>query len=168
MKNIFILIAVLFITACDFSKNQNPFNLPKYEQTLTHKAYHYIDINEQEDRTLIKDIMGVDPVLTEWCAAFVNMILLENNIPTSESVSDYPLLARSFLDWGFEVKEPAKGDIVVFKRGESWQGHVGFYVSTSKDQNGKEYYNILGGNQDDSVNISQYPASRVLSIRRYE
>lgn len=115
---------------------------------------------------MLKQILGVDPVTTEWCAAFINMILLENDLPTSESVSEYPLMARSFLLWGTKVTKPEKGDIVVFKRGADWQGHVGLYVGTTTDQNGKEYYNVLGGNQNDKISIEPYAVSRVLSIRR--
>ena len=165
MKLTIIITAALLLVSCG---KREPSSLPRppVTQTLTHKAYYYIGLNEQRDRILIKEIMGIDPVTTEWCAAFVNMILLENLIPTSESVNPNPLLARSFLDWGQGVYKPQKGDIVVFKRGADWQGHVGFYVSTTTDQNGVEYYNILGGNQGDAVSIEPYAVSRVVSIRR--
>ena len=110
--------------------------------------------------------MGIDPVTVQWCAAFVNMILLENLYPTSESVSDYYLTARSFLTYGQEVKDPRQGDIIVFPRGDQgWQGHVGFYVSTTI-KNNTEYYNIIGGNQGDSVSIKPFLSSSALSIRR--
>ena len=78
-----------------------------------------------------------------------------------------PLLARSFLDWGVEVDEPESGDVVVFKRGNAnWKGHVGFFV-TSTYHNGQEYYLVLGGNQDNSVNFSAYPVRKLLAVRRY-
>ena len=94
------------------------------------------------------------------------MILLENDLPTSESVSRYYLTARSFLTYGQEVTEPRQGDIIVFPRGnQGWQGHVGFYVS-STTINGAEYYNIIGGNQNDSVTITPYLSSSALTIRR--
>ena len=75
-------------------------------------------------------------------------------------------MARSFLDWGKEVEEPLAGDVIVFPRGTSeWQGHVGFYVG-QEIKNKVLYYRILGGNQNNSVNIELYPASRALGIRR--
>tara|TARA_B110000259_G_C14002379_1_gene396702 strand:+ start:1361 stop:1879 length:519 start_codon:yes stop_codon:yes gene_type:complete len=165
MKLTIIITAALLLAACG---KREPSSLPRppVTQTLTHKAYYYIGLNEQRDRVLIKEIMGIDPVITEWCAAFINMILFENDLPMSSTVSPYPLTARSFLEWGTEVKEPTKGDIIVFRRGEPWQGHVGFYVSTTTDQNGVEYYNILGGNQGNAVSIDPYAISRVVSIRR--
>ena len=63
-------------------------------------AHDYIGLNEYQHRKVLKEFVGVDPVNTEWCAAFVNAILNMNNIPGSESVSDVPLMARSFLKWG--------------------------------------------------------------------
>ena len=84
----------------------------------------------------------------------------------SESVSEYPLTARSFLNWGTEVKNPESGDIIVFPRGQAWQGHVGFYVRTTNIE-GEPHYVILGGNQDDKVSLEFYPASKAIGIRRH-
>jgi uncharacterized protein (TIGR02594 family) len=88
-------------------------------------------------------------------------------IPGSESVSQYPLVAKSFLQWGKRVKDPKPGDIVIFHRGtQPWQGHVGFYYGTVY-QNGKKFYQILGGNQDKSVNIQLFLARSAISVRRH-
>ena len=79
-----------------------------------------------------------------------------------------PLLARSYLKYGDLVLEDElqKGDILIFRRGsEWWQGHVGFYVGTEIVR-GRKYYRVLGGNQDNEVNISLYPEYRLLGIRR--
>ena len=166
MKYIRLIIAAFLLAAC--SPKQETIDPGRYftVQTLTHKAYLYYGLDEVNDRKVIKNIMGVDPVETQWCAAFVNMVLAREGLPTSASVSNYPLTARSFLKLGEEVKEPREGDIIIFPRGsQGWQGHVGFYVSTTYVDEVK-YYNILGGNQSDSVNIEQYPARSVLGIRR--
>lgn len=168
MKTFIPLLLAFAVSACEpFSADEILSRaLPAQEQSLAHKAYYYIGLEEQKDRKLLKDITGVDPVTTEWCAAFVNMILLENQITTSADVSPYPLMARSFLKWGHEVDEPQKGDIIIFERGESgWQGHVGFYVN-SKILNGQKVYYVLGGNQNDKVSIMVYPEDKLLSIRR--
>jgi uncharacterized protein (TIGR02594 family) len=130
-------------------------------------AAQYIDYEETTHRSELRDFTGVDPVRTEWCAAFINAVLRESGIPGSESVSEYPLTARSFLKWGTKAEEPLAGDIVVFPRGDvSWQGHVGFYLNTV-NINGVEYYQILGGNQSNKVSIELYPASKAISIRRH-
>ena len=140
--------------------------LPELEPgSPVHSASNYMFKHEVKDNKELKELIGINPSQTEWCAAFVNTMLHQNDIPGSESVSDYPLMARSFLTWGNKVKEPAVGDIVVFARGDDgWQGHVSFYIRTSND--GKYYY-VLGGNQSDMVNVEAYPVRKVLSIRRW-
>ena len=169
MKHLLLLPLVIFLAACSpDTEYALSSKLPESKQTLAHKAYFWYGLSEENNRQTLKDITGVDPVTTEWCAAFVNMVLLENELPTSESVSAFPLMARSFITYGQEVTTPEKGDILVFERGEAgWQGHVGFYVSQTKDMStGKIWYNVIGGNQNDSVSIQRYPADKLITIRR--
>lgn len=131
------------------------------------QGIQFLDYTEKEDRSELKELTGVDPVRIEWCAAFANAILEKSDIPSNKD-HKYPLVARSFLDWGRKVTEPEMGDIVVFPRGnEGWQGHVGFYV---KQQiiDGVLYYYILGGNQKNSVRVDLYRADKAIGIRRYE
>jgi len=129
-------------------------------------AVEYIGLQERQDRKVIKDFVGVDPVRTEWCAAFVNAVLELEGIPGSATVSDVPLMARSFLFWGEKVnpQDIKQGDIVIFPRGkEGWQGHVGFYVETQGN-----YWVILGGNQKNEVRYDLYLPRKALGIRRYK
>ena len=134
-------------------------------------AEMYLGFTESKNRYELKEFMNIDPRTIEWCAAFVNSVLNENDIPGSATVSIHPLLARSFLEWGDPVdhknKDPMPGDVVIFPRGRaSWQGHVGFYVETV-DIDGKEYWRILGGNQKNSVSIELYDPKRALAVRRH-
>jgi uncharacterized protein (TIGR02594 family) len=160
-----IILSVLFLSACEPTVivDGNPIpNAPEHIQTALNKY----GFNEYQHRTVLREYVGVDPKRTEWCAAFVNAVLNESGIPGSESVSNVPLMARSFLTWGETIQDPKAGDLVVFPRGKvGWQGHVGFYVG-SIYRNNVEYYRILGGNQNNSVNIEIYPASKALGIRR--
>lgn len=128
----------------------------------------YVGMNERKDRRTLRQFVGVDPVSTEWCAAFVNSVLYEVGLPGSDIYHDNPLLARSFMTWGEEViGEPQVGDIVVFPRGNNgWQGHVGFFMASFKE-NGREYYVILGGNQNDEVSYEAYDSRRAIAIRRW-
>ena len=131
-------------------------------------AVQYNGMHERTDRAELKELLDVDPVRTEWCAAFVNAVLEESDIESNNAEHKYPLLARSFLDWGQGVSKEniQSGDLVVFPRGnQGWQGHVGFYLKTEKID-GVEYYYILGGNQDNKVSIVSYRASKALDIRR--
>ena len=160
-----VILSVLFLSACEPTVivDGNPIpNAPEHIQTALNKY----GFNEYQHRTVLREYVGVDPKRTEWCAAFVNAVINESGIPGSESVSNVPLMARSFLTWGETIQDPNAGDLVVFPRGKAgWQGHVGFYVG-SIYRNNVEYYRILGGNQNNSVNIEIYPASKALSIRR--
>lgn len=151
---LFFILVIVFavLTAC-----QPIYNDPSL------KAQEYIGLDENIDRKKLKELVGVDPARTEWCAAFVNAVLDLQNIPGSESVSDYPLMARSFLDWGDKVEgDPQRGDVVIFPRGDrGWQGHVGFFIRDT----GKAWV-ILGGNQDNTVNYALYDPSKVIDVRR--
>jgi uncharacterized protein (TIGR02594 family) len=81
---------------------------------------------------------------TAWCAAFVGACLAHCDMPHTGS-----LAARSYLQWGRKTTKPKRGDIVVFKRGNStWQGHVAFYLG---EASGRIY--VLGGNQATALGL---------------
>jgi len=130
-------------------------------------ASKYIGFHQKTHRRELQEFMDIDPESINWCAAFINAVLKEMDIPGSDTVSEWPLTARSFLRWGIRVREPSIGDIVIFPRGkESWQGHVGFYYGTEY-RNGRKFYQILGGNQGNAVTIELFPARSAISIRRW-
>lgn len=91
-----------------------------------------------------------------WCASFVGWALQSAGIQPTHSAA-----ARSYLNWGKELKEPKFGCVTVLKRGNSsWQGHVGFYVG------GDSFHvKLLGGNQSDKVSIANFKKSDVLGYR---
>ena len=160
MRNTVLLVAAMSVGACTSA------NSTDHPNTVT-TAINYIEFSETTHRAELREYLDVDPVRTEWCAAFVNSVLEESGI-TSNNDHKYPLTARAFLDWGYMVlpDEIKSGDVVVFPRGkQGWQGHVGFYVQTSYF-NGEEHYAILGGNQSNKVSIEWYPARKALGIRR--
>ena len=94
---------------------------------------------------------------THWCSAFVNWCVEQAGYAGTDSA-----WARSWLSWGKKAKRPRRGCIVVLERpcAEGGCGHVGFYIGVSGAK-----VKLLGGNQSDSVCISEYPRSRVLSYR---
>ena len=169
MKN-YLFPLVMMTTGCNMNASSySAVDLTRANRNIHANeivtAYGYYGFSETKNRYELLEFIGVDPVETEWCAAFVNAVLKEDGIEGSESVSAFPLTARSFLLWGEEVDTPKSGDIVVFPRGEPWQGHVGFYVRTVMLAEGPHYV-ILGGNQEDKVSLEYYPASKAISIRR--
>jgi uncharacterized protein (TIGR02594 family) len=161
-----LILPLIFLVGCSSSVEYE-----RQAKVTTHAdeivtGYGYYGWNENSHRSELKELLGVDPVQTEWCAAFVNAVLKMEDKEGSESVSAFPLTARSFLMWGEETKTPKSGDVVVFPRGEAWQGHVGFYVRTTLIE-GVPHYVILGGNQEDSVSLEFYPVSKAIGIRRH-
>lgn len=130
------------------------------------RAKQMIGMNAQEDRARLRSFFAerindpVDPVRIPWCAAWANAVLAEAGYATTHS-----LLARSFLNYGYVVREPVKGDIVVLRRGSSnWTGHVGFFVGRMVID-GVPHVAVLGGNQERAINIAYFPESRVLGYR---
>ncbi len=94
---------------------------------------------------------------TAWCAAFAGFCLETAGIPSTKALN-----ARSYLTWGTSTTTPKVGDIVVLWRDnpQSSLGHVGFFVAK---RNGLVY--MLAGNQNNEVDISGFPESRVIGYR---
>jgi len=90
---------------------------------------------------------------TAWCSAFVNWCMERAGFEGTDSA-----WAKAWLNWGKEIKKPRKGCIAVFTR--EGGGHVGFYMGQTQTA-----IKLLGGNQDDAVNIANYPKSRLLGYR---
>lgn len=82
-----------------------------------------------------------------WCAAFVSWIMKHHGYTPPK----YAMRALQWMDFGKPIKKPSYGAIAIKKRKKG--GHVAFVVGQSRD--GKFLY-VLGGNQDDEVNISKY------------
>ena len=96
---------------------------------------------------------GADSV--PWCSAFVNWVFLQCGVKGTEAAN-----ARSWLNWrGGKKSKGYYGDIVVFWRGKrkGWMGHVGFVIK-------RNWFtvSVLGGNQNNTVNVKKYPKWKVL------
>lgn len=123
-----------------------------------------IGLNEREQAAALTDYLknggqNLNPQELAWCAAFVNASLEQSGIKGTGSN-----MARSFLDWGQEVDTPQRGDLAVFSRGDpnGPYGHVGFFDGYNPDGT----IRVLGGNQQDAVNVLSYSADNLLGFRR--
>jgi len=105
-----------------------------------------------------------DDSTLSWCSVFIHQVVKEAGYKVA--IDKNAGLARSWLKYGVSVHldyaEP--GDIVVLWRGSpsSWQGHVAFFVNERTPGT----IRLLGGNQENAVNIRTFPKDRVLGIRR--
>lgn len=90
---------------------------------------------------------------TKWCSAFVNWCIERAGYEGTDSA-----WAKSWLNWGKEIKKPVVGCVAVFTREDG--GHVGFYMGNTKTA-----IRVLGGNQSDEVKESAYPKSQLLGYR---
>lgn len=92
-----------------------------------------------------------------WCAAFLSWCLEQAHIPSTRNAS-----ALSYAKFGYEIKEPVFGCIVVFAhKKRPGTGHVTFFDSYTKDG----LLCCLGGNQADSVKYSNYTTNELLTMR---
>ncbi|TBG38504.1 TIGR02594 family protein [Rhizobium leguminosarum] len=92
---------------------------------------------------------------TPWCGLFaahcIGLTLPAEKLPTNY------LSALAWADFGIEC-EPAIGAILAFRRDGG--GHVGFYAGENADS-----YVVLGGNQGNSVKLSNVEKRRCVGIR---
>lgn len=98
---------------------------------------------------------------TAWCGGFVGGVLAKSGL--GQHIPNGFAMARSWLNAGTKLNNPAYGCVVVFWRGtpKSPTGHVGFVVG--RDKAGSLM--VLGGNQGDAVNIKPFAKNRVLGYR---
>ena len=97
---------------------------------------------------------------TSWCAAFLNYCLKKSGHNYMNS-----LIAKDWLKYGVETKNPQPGDVIVFWREKrsGWKGHVAFFIKEDKT-NGLIY--AYGGNQEGRVCLKKFPKNQVVSYRR--
>jgi uncharacterized protein (TIGR02594 family) len=91
-----------------------------------------------------------------WCGVFVAHCIKEAGLP-------YPKLymrAKAWAEYGSLLRRDrlATGAILVFDRAGG--GHVGFYVGEDAG-----HYFVLGGNQDNAVNVMKLGKTRLVASR---
>jgi uncharacterized protein (TIGR02594 family) len=107
----------------------------------------------------LKDIYKHDN--TAWCGLAMAVVAKRADKPVVAS----PLWALNWRQFGTSVPAPMLGDVMVKPRYDSNKkligGHVTLYVG--QDQT---HYHCLGGNQNDSVNITRYSKQDNWTYRR--
>jgi len=95
---------------------------------------------------------------TAWCSSFVNWCMLKANIVGTDHAG-----ARSWANWGVPLAAPRVGCVAVFKRhvpGNPGVGHVAFFLERIGGR-----IHLLGGNQRNSVSITNLPAADLIGYR---
>lgn len=89
-----------------------------------------------------------------WCAVAVNGALVNSGFPSTRSA-----LARSFLTYGQELREPVVGAIAVFPRGRNpLYGHVGIIEAVHADGT----FTVVNGNVSNQVKRTRFKTASVL------
>lgn len=120
-------------------------------------AKKYMGLHEAKHNGKLRKYLGVNPRKTPWCGAFVGTVVKR----AGKDVPQGHLRAASWKRVGKPVslKKARKGDIVVVRT--KYGNHVGFYSSR---KNGR--VQLLGGNQSNRVQISNYRIGSIQAIRR--
>ncbi|MEM7068041.1 MAG: TIGR02594 family protein [Pseudomonadota bacterium] len=121
-------------------------------------AKRYVGLHERKHTKKLARTVGVNPRRTPWCGAFVGAVVKK----AGKSVPAGHLKAATWkrVGKGVSLKRAKKGDIVVVRT--KYGNHVGFYhgVKGGKVQ-------LLGGNQSNRVQISNYRIGSVQAVRRH-
>lgn len=93
---------------------------------------------------------------TPWCGVFVAECMKTHGFDLPQTW----MRASSWGSWGANLRAThvAPGAILVFTR--KGGGHVGFYVGEDK-----LFYYVLGGNQNNMVNVAKIAKARCTAIR---
>ena len=171
-KTLFLFALLCCITATYVESDELPFFVKLFQvqkvevpeaQSVIEIAMDYYGFDAKNNKKELKSLMAVDPTKVPWCAGFTNSILDKAGFSSPNN-----LLASSYHKYGVKVKkteEPQPGDIVITKRNGGSNRHVAFYYGSYHDK-GIKYIQMLGGNQNNGVNIKPVPASKVVEYRR--
>ena len=130
-------------------------------------AKAYLGQNENDNTATLAAFMReaggknfVDPIVTPWCATFMNAVFMAGGVDAPGGVS-----VGSFLNFGTRVDKPERGDIVIMRSKDPRYRHVGFYMGENA-MYGERSIRILGGNQNHEVSVMHADPRRVIQFRR--
>ena len=100
-------------------------------------------------------VPGYNADAIPWCGLFMALVARR----AGKAVPSGPLWALNWARFGEPGGQPELGDVLVFVRPGG--GHVGLYIGE-----GATTYYVLGGNQSDSVCITQIEKTRLHAVRQ--
>jgi uncharacterized protein (TIGR02594 family) len=98
-----------------------------------------------------------------WCGLTVGYCMAKAGIAPVFGATDTSqfLYATAWLAWGTTVTTPQQGDVLVFNFGGG-----DHHVTLFEKDNGDGTYACHGGNQSHEVNVTNFPKSCLMGIRR--
>ncbi|MEY4431908.1 MAG: hypothetical protein RLZZ44_38, partial [Bacteroidota bacterium] len=144
-----------------FTWDSNGFTIGNARGDIMRVAMSYNGYDAKKNRKELQAILDIDPVKVPWCAGFINYVLEKSGYDSTGNLS-----AASYHHYGMRVTEPQPGDIVLMRRSGGSGRHVAFFYGWQFDNDGVKYIQLLGGNQDDAVNITAYPVAAIVEYRR--
>lgn len=164
MKKILLILFLFLIPVkanCFEIKIPFTFNgFSSVEKDIISVAMNYNGYDQIKNRRELKELLAIDPVHVPWCAGFLNYILDKAGYKSTNSLS-----AASYHQYGYKVSEPKPGDIVLMKRRGGSGRHVAFFYGYYYED-GVQYVQLLGGNQDKAVSIKPVPKNLIVEYRR--
>jgi uncharacterized protein (TIGR02594 family) len=103
-----------------------------------------------DDMTIVTDA-SYDPATQPWSGLFMAFVFAQIGTEPPPNFLD----PKAWVDFGTALDEPAMGSIIVLGPGTRDTPHVGIYLG--EDAN---YYFLLGGNQNDTVCVTQAPKGK--------
>lgn len=94
--------------------------------------------------------------IVPWCGLFIALVARRSG--WIDHIPKTPLWAKSWAEFGTDAEVAMLGDVLVFSRDGG--GHVGLYVGEDKTT-----YHVLGGNQQNEVNITRIDKARCIAMR---
>lgn len=118
-------------------------------------------VGKKHNKTILEwaKALGLEKTYTNdeipWCGLFVAYCCHAQGL----QVVKHPLWALNWNKYGNVAKVPMLGDVLTFTRNGG--GHVGIYVGEDAT-----HYHVLGGNQNNSVNVARIAKNRLSQARR--
>lgn len=120
-------------------------------------------LHEVRDNSVLSDWLRSfgrylgNPKDLPWCGDAVETCIAKT-LP-AEPLPSNPFFAQAWAKFGRDVGSPIVGSIGVI-RWTSSSGHVGIVAGISGDR-----VNLLGGNQSNAINVSNFPRSKFIAFR---
>lgn len=129
----------------------------KLAASMLAEAQKFSGLHEVKNNRKLRAILGVNPARIPWCGYFMGVIVRKTG---SEPPRDYSF-ARAWTKFGYSVSinRAQPGDIVVIR------SRIGYHVGLLSDVSKKSVH-LIGGNQSNGVQQSQYSRSSVVAVRR--